>query len=188
MTRAAFVFALIFSPFALASETADAPGPASGWVQFRVGATTTAIDGARPNLCVELAAGGRLSVEGCGNGSGFLFADPQPELAHFRAKWRLGSWTLAGGMLEARAGAGFAELQVAADAPGFSFGRASDDGAATAGPEGSAFLRWSLPLGRGFEGLVEAAVAAAWLAGAPALVRPAGAFQPSALVTVGAGF
>lgn len=177
---------LLAAAGARAAERTEAEIP-SGYVQFRAGAAAL-VDATRPQLCLELAGGGALSVEGCGTGSGFLFRDDLPELAHFRAKWRLAAWELWGGSLEARVGAGFAELQIAEDAPGFTFGGVSETGAETSGPEASTFLRWTTPLGSGFEGIVEASLATAWLPAAPELRTPASPWQSSFLLTLGAGF
>jgi hypothetical protein len=48
--------------------------------------------GRRATLCLELSPHELLSVEACGNGSGFLHREPEPEVAHFRTHFRLTSW------------------------------------------------------------------------------------------------
>jgi hypothetical protein len=58
------------------TERADAP---RNYGNFRIGASLST---RRPTLCLELAPLDRLSVEGCGTGSGFLHQDPEPEVAH----------------------------------------------------------------------------------------------------------
>jgi hypothetical protein len=141
----------------------------------------------RPEICGEIAPFAFLSVEGCGTGSGFLHRDPDPELAHFRARLRLASVSVGPLWLEPVVGAGFAELQVGEDAPGFRFTDAGS-GVATAGPEIGAALKAVLPLSGGFEAVGVLTLDVAWISHAPELLRPMRRFQPSLGLTAGVGF
>ncbi|WNZ63622.1 hypothetical protein QEG98_07860 [Myxococcus sp. MxC21-1] len=79
-----------------------------------------------------------LSVESCGTGSGFLHGDPEPEVAHFRAKLRLASFDVERwGTFQPFLAGGFAEAQVGRDDPGFQFKGTDRRRVATAGPEGA---------------------------------------------------
>ena len=128
-------------------------------------------------------------MEACGNGSGILHRENEGEMAHFRAKWRVKRWRLQTSDLELRVSGGFAELQVAADEPGFSFGRPTrPDPVETAGPEAGTSIRWNLPWAYGFEFLVDLSVGAAWLEHAPSLIVPSSRFQTFGEFTVGVGY
>lgn len=96
---------------------------------LRIGASTSSH---RPTLCLELSPLELLSVEACGNGSGFLHHEEAPELAHFRAHFTLASWKTPLGWLQPRLSAGFAELQVGEDGSGFHFGGTGPSGVETA--------------------------------------------------------
>jgi len=152
---------------------------------LRVGASTSA---RHPTLCLELAPLDILSVEGCGTGSGFLHHDPDPEIAHFRAHFRLTSWKTTIGWLQPRLSAGFAELQVGEDASGFYFNGTGPTGVETAGPELGASLRALLPVYSGFELVGELGLNLAYFRYAPELLRPQSAWQPSASLSLGVGF
>ncbi len=160
----------------------DAP---RNYGNFRVGASLSA---RRPTLCLELAPLDRLSVEGCGTGSGFLHQDPEPEVAHFRAHFRLTSWKAPIGWLQTRLSAGFAELQVGEDSSGFHFNGTGPTGVETAGPEVGASLRALLPVYSGFELVGELGLNVAWFRHAPQLLRPQSAWQPGASLSFGVGF
>jgi len=171
-------------------EPASAPerdGPPRNYGNLRIGASTANENG-RPELCLELAPLAFLSVEGCGTGSGFLHRDPEAELAHFGVKLRAASIETDFAWLEPNIGVGFAELQVGADDPGFRFDSTGPRGIETAGPEIGASLRALVEIAEGFEGVLEARFALAYLPEAPHLVRPFPELMPSAEITLGAGF
>ena len=84
--------------------------------------------------------------------------------------------------------AGFAELQVGPDAPGFYFLDTGPGGVEAAGPEVGASLGWALPLGLGLEAVAELSFSVAHFAQAPRLVEPLDPFQPSVAVTAGIGW
>jgi hypothetical protein len=152
---------------------------------LRIGASTSS---QRPTLCLELAPLERLSVEACGNGSGFLHHEAAPELAHFRAHVMLASWKTPLGWLQPRLSAGFAELQLGADGHGFHFEGTGPSGVETAGPEVGASLRALFPVSAGFELVGQLGLGAAYFHHAPRLLRPQAAFQPTAAFTLGVGF
>lgn len=153
---------------------------------LRIGSASGLADG-RPELCLELSPWQPIALEACGNGAGFLHREYRPELAHFRARWRLLQWTLPGATLEPQLGAGFAELQIGEDAPGFAFGRVAG-GTATAGPEAMAALRALWPVGGGFELLADLSGGAAWLPAAGQLAVAQSVFHPFASFSIGVGF
>lgn len=158
------------------------------YVNIRAGAVAAQTgSGRRPNICLEASPWAPLSVETCGTGSGFIHDDPAPEMAHFRAHFRLAEWRAGKARLRPRIGAGMAELQTGKDAPGFRFADAGG-GISTAGPETLGSLQVVHPAGGGFELVAEAHMGAAYLAHAPALTPRFDATQPFGGVTVGIGF
>jgi hypothetical protein len=110
-----------------------------------------------------------FGVEACGNGSGLLHHESAPEIAHFRGRFRITSVETGVGFVEPTLSAGFAELQLGPDAPGFSFAGA-------------------LPLGLGLEAVAELTLNLAYFAHAPQLVDPQDPFQPSVAVSAGIGW
>ncbi len=158
------------------------------YVNLRAGVTAAETSsGRRPNICLEVAPLAQLSVETCGTGNGFLHEDPEPEMAHFRAHWRLSEYEWNDAWLYPRIGGGFAELQVGADKPGFHF-TSAPDGIETAGPEVLASVQLVYGLGAGFEMIGEMHLGAAYMAHAPKLALPMAANQPFGGFTLGIGF
>jgi hypothetical protein len=158
------------------------------YVNLRIGAAAVGELGGRAEICLEVFPLPFLSIEGCGNGSGFLHGEDAPELAHFRTKLRLTSFRRGELFVEPQLGAGFAELQIGQDAPGFHFTGTDRHRLETSGFEGTAALRALLPLSPGWEALAVLSFSVAYLPHAPDLVRPLGAVQPSLSLTVGVGF
>lgn len=163
------------------------PEEIRNFVNMRGGATTGSSN-RRPELCLEVSPIALLSVEACGTGSGFLHTDPEPEIAHFRAKATFFSKRLSFGLLDARGGIGFAELQIGEDGPGFHFSGTGPNGVETAGPEAGVFLRAMLPLAVGIEFVGELSLGAAYFAHAPQLIQPMRPLQALAALNVGIGF
>lgn len=159
--------------------------PERNWGNLRVGASSAS---SRPELCLELSPIELLSVEACGTGAGLLHRDPDPEIAHFRAKWLVTSWQTPLGWLQPQLGAGFAELQIDADSVGFDFGGSGPTGVETAGPELSAALRLLTPIAQGFDLVSTLDLSTAWFPHASELVIPQAEVQPSATFTLGLGF
>lgn len=188
--RLSFALVLLGGGLARAEEPAATAESARdvaprNYGNLRVGASTSS---PRPTLCLELSPLAFLSVEACGNGSGFLHHEAVPELAHFRAHFMLTSWKTPLGWLQPRLSAGFAELQVGEDGSGFYFEDTGPSGVETAGPEVGASLRALWPVSAGFELVGELGLAAAYFHHAPRLLQPQNAFQPTASFTLGVGF
>tara|TARA_R110002096_G_scaffold143328_4_gene299237 strand:+ start:1791 stop:2288 length:498 start_codon:yes stop_codon:yes gene_type:complete len=152
---------------------------------LRVGASTNA-DYERASICLEVTVWRKLSVEGCGNGSGILHKSDGGELAHFRAKWALWNASVSRGNVVLQGGLGFAELQVGADEPGFEFGVPSGESAA--GAEGSLSLQYFAPVGKGFEFIASSAIGMAYIRGANALPTAPSKAQPFASFELGIGW
>ena len=159
------------------------------WLNLRIGATAPAA-GFRPTLCAEVAPLPFFSTELCGNGSGFLHADGQGDLAHFRTKLRAPFFDVGAGFsISPQLGVGFAELEVGADGPGFVFGAPTTSSpGSVAGPEAMLGLqaRYALPFG--FDALGNLSLGAAYFHYAPELVRPQARVQPFAGVELGVGW
>ena len=152
---------------------------------LRVGAATTS-DLERASICIEVALWRKLSVEGCGNGSGFLHDSDGGELAHFRAKWALWEAAVPRGAFVVQGGLGFAELQVGKDDPGFDFGDPSGESAA--GAEGALSMQYLAPFGRGFEFIASSAIGMAYISGANDLPTAPSKAQPFASFELGIGW
>lgn len=160
------------------------------YVNFRVGAATSAT---RPQMCLDVAPLEMLAVEGCGTGGGFLHSEPGTDLTHFRGKVRLASVEVQAtddvtAWVEPWLGVGFAELEVGADTPGFSFEGPSAGRVSTAGPDVGASLRGTVPLPAGFEVVGEVGLGLAFFAYAPLLVVPQSPLQPQATLNIGLGW
>lgn len=164
------------------------PAPAlRDYVNMRVGASQNLGNG-HADICLEVSPLSFFTLESCGTGSGFLHKDPVPELAHFRVNAVLADWKKGDYWFRPRVGAGFAELQVGQDSPGFSFSGPDAKRMATAGPEVSGSLSIETPIGGGFEAIGNLHGGAAMLAYAPRLSTPASKWQPFAGASLGIGF
>ena len=171
-----------------ARDRAERSVSSRNFINLRVGGSTANGNG-RPELCMELSPVAFLALEGCGTGSGFLHGDPEPEVAHFRAKLRLASFDVARwGTLQPFIAGGFAEAQVGRDDPGFQFRGTDRRGVATTGPEGGVGLRFLRPLASGFELVGDLNLSLAWLPHAPQLIKPGDTWLPSASLSFGVGF
>lgn len=131
---------------------ASPPSPPRTWATFRVGPATSAV---HPQMCAEVTPLAEVGLEACGTGAGFLYDDGAREIAHFRMKGRLGAVDVhpAGETLrvEPWVAGGFAEMQIADDAPGFDFAGTGPFGVETAGPEAGASVRVLYPVALGVE-------------------------------------
>jgi hypothetical protein len=138
---------------------------------------------------MEVTAYRSLSVEGCGTGSGLLHSESGAELAHFRAKWSFFEADTGSGTLRTQVAAGFAELQLDADEPGFVFGKPDDaEPIEVAGPESSLSVQWLSPLGDDFELVSNVNAGLAWLPHAGELVVPQSRLQTFISLEVGVGW
>lgn len=156
------------------------------WFNLRAG-MSNADSNDRPVYCLEVSVYWGLSVEGCGTGAGILHSDGG-ELAHFRAKWSVIERKTGAGKVRAQLGAGFAELQLGDDEPGFVFGDPAAGSDSAAGPEGSMALQLLTHIGEGFELVTSATAGVARVPGADQLSVPQSETQLFASFEIGIGF
>jgi len=166
---------------------ADPEAASRTYVNARVGVASSNENG-RPDLCVEGAPLAYLSIEACGTGAQVWHDDPAPEMAHFRVKGRFLNLELPRLFLQGFAGAGFAELSVGSDQPGFRFNGAADGLVSTAGPELTLGARALMPLGAGLDLISDLSIAAAYLRHADELITPRARLQPTIALSIGVGF
>ena len=149
----------------------------------------TSEEGPRPYLCFAGAPHARLILEGCGNGSGLFHNADAPELAHFRALGVLTTLERGRTDVSVLAGAGLAELQVAADEPGFKTRNTPAEGQVeAAGPEVSAAIKariWTTP---GTYVVGELNGGAAHIPASPTITGEGGPVVPFGTVSLGMGF
>ncbi len=155
------------------------------FVDLRLGATSTET---WSQVCAAGYPFEMLALEACGNGSGFLHRQGAPEIAHFRGKVRLLQQAVGPVYVEPWLGLGFAELQIAADEPGFDFFGPGPTGVETAGAELGGALRAVWPLWAGFEVIGNVDLSLAYFPEAPDLVRPMSPWQPTVSADVGIGW
>lgn len=190
MSRYTFVLAAVALMAAPASAqqvgVRDEPEPPTrDYINLRAGASTSS---RRPEICMEVSPIERMAIEACGTGSGFLHRDPEPEIAHFRAKLNLDGWGTRVGFLHPQLFVGFAELQIGEDDEGFHFAGVGPRGVETAGPEVGAGFRALYPVGAGFELVGSLNLSLSYFAHAGGLVLPRAPLQPALSFTLGAGF
>ena len=192
--------ALALAVLALAAGPARADGeslepgageraaPATNRINLRVGAATTDRNG-RPTICMDVRIFGAIGVESCGTGQAILHDDAGQEMAHFRGTWTLLTRHTGRGTGKLRVGAGFAELQVGVDHPGFRFGSPDEvDRGSVAGPEAVVQGQWLVPVARGVEVVASLTAGAAAFANADELVVPQRAVQPFVSLELGLGW
>ena len=154
----------------------------------RVGASQEQSE-TRQELCLSVSPVTRWSLESCGTGAGFLSpTSASPDLAHFRLRYRAWSRNTQRGWLFAGLQAGFAELEIGEDDPGFHFSSVGPRGLETAGPSAGASLRWTRPLRRGLHFIGEFNTNLAYFPHAPDLQRPLSIWHPSLSLSIGLGF
>jgi hypothetical protein len=186
---------LLLYPFAVFADpptsspasTEEESGAPRHYGNLRIGASS-ATQNNRPELCIDLAPLSYLSFESCGTGSGFLHHDPEPELAHFRTKLKVADIPVGNAWVQPQLMAGFAEMQIGEDIPGFNFKDTGTTGVSTAGAEAGASLRTLFPSKGGIEFVTEVSAAAAFLPHAPELNAPQNKVQPSLSISFGVGF
>lgn len=181
-------------PAARADDEAPEPGtggrgtPTPNRVNIRAGGATTDTVG-RPTICVDVRIVAGLGVETCGTGQGVLHDEDGGEMAHFRGTWTLVERVTPRGTGKLRAGAGFAELQVGLDHPGFHFGSPDrTDRGSVAGPEAVVQGQWLVPLGAGLEAIASLTAGVAAFAKADELVVPKQNVQPFVSLELGVGW
>lgn len=162
--------------------------PATNRINLRVGSATSDSNG-RPTICLDVRVFGAFGVESCGTGQAILHDEAGREMAHFRATWTVLTRHTDRGTGKLRAGAGFAELQVGVDHPGFRFGSPDEvDRGAVAGPEAIVQGQWLVPLARGVEAVASLTAGVAAFAKADELVLPQRAVQPFVSFELGLGW
>ena len=140
-----------------------------------------------PYVCGEVMPLPRLSLEGCGNGSGIWHQVDGPDLAHFRVRATLSRRQQ--GVVEQSvvAGIGVMEVQRTVDRPGFRFGQASTEAVEAAGPEASLGLKGRYWVMTGGYVTADIVGGVAHVPGAPAVMGWSGPVVPFASVSVGLG-
>jgi hypothetical protein len=166
----------------------DAPVSADNRVNLRFGGATSD-DTGRPTICLDVRIWSNLAVEGCGTGAQIIHNEPGREMAHFRGTWTFLSKATPRGVGKLRAGAGFAELQVGQDHPGFNFGDPDTiDRGSVAGPEAALQAQWLIPLGVGIEAVTSLTAGLAYFAEAEKLIVPQKNVQPFVSFELGIGW
>lgn len=182
-------FVLVVFAFAANGQTIvvdQAPrAPARNYANLRIGSSTSAT---RPELCLDVAPLDFLSLEACGTGSGFLHRDANPEIAHFRAGFVVKRFQLSTSDVALRVHAGFAEIQIGEDDPGFQFTSVGPRGVETAGPAVGVSTQLLVPVALGVELVGTFNVSALWVPFAPQLKLPLSPLQPSVSFSLGLGF
>lgn len=143
----------------------------------------------RQELCLAISPLSRWALESCGTGAGFLAAHGSgPDMAHFRLRYRAMERPFQGGWVLLGLQAGFAELEVGEDAPGFHFNSAGPNGLETAGPAAGASLRWAKRLRPWLLLFSELNGNLTYLPHAPQLRSPQSVWQPTLSFSLGLGF
>lgn len=140
-----------------------------------------------PYVCGEIMPMRRISLEGCGNGSGILHQSDAPDMAHFRLRGVVATQSSGRTDRSVVAGIGFMEVQRAADRPGFRFGEAPSEAVEAAGPEASLGVKgryWFAD--RGYL-TADAVVGVGHVSGAPTVMGWDSPIIPFASLTVGLG-
>lgn len=174
-------------PIDHAPANAEPRRPPAHRLNLRAGLATSD-EVQRPVVCLEVVAVWATSVEACGTGSGILHDEVGRQIAHFRLNVPFVRRGLLGGWAAVRGGAGFAELEVGEDHPGFRFGDPDPSArGSVAGPDAAISMQWLRPMGAGIELVATATAGLAWFASADELVEPQAHFQPYVSVEVGVG-
>ncbi len=156
-------------------------------LHVRAGAASTDSTG-RPTICLDVRVVAGLAVEGCGTGQGVIHDEPGEEMAHFRATYAILDRALGRGVLRARGGLGFAEMQIGVDHPGFRFGDPDRERGSVAGPEASVSAQWLAPLHFGVDFVLTATAGLAYFAGAAQLAPSKSELQGFGSVEAGIGW
>ena len=194
VAAAAAAASLTGAPAARADGESTEPGagdraaPTRNRINLRAGGATTDTVG-RPTICLDVRLFGPIDVEACGTGQGVLHDEAGGEMAHFRGTWTFAERITDRGTGKLRAGAGFAELQVGLDHPGFHFGAPDPvDRGSVAGPEALVQGQWLVPLGKGLEAIASLTAGVAAFAKADELVVPKRNLQPFVSLELGVGW
>jgi len=168
--------------------TTSASGPTTNRLNMRFGGATSD-DTGRPTICLDVRIIAGFGVESCGTGQAIIHDEAGREMAHFRGTWTFLEKHTARGTGKLRAGAGFAELQVGQDHPGFEFGEPEKvDRGSVAGPEAVVQAQWLVPLGVGVEAVTSLTAGFAVFADADKLIIPQDNVQPFVSFEIGVGW
>ncbi|MDQ3335383.1 MAG: hypothetical protein M4D80_09480 [Myxococcota bacterium] len=168
--------------------TAPPATPTTNRLNMRFGGATSD-DTGRPTICLDVRIIAGFSLESCGTGQAIIHNEPGREMAHFRGTWTFLEKQTSRGVGKLRAGAGFAELQVGQDHPGFNFGEPDDvDRGSVAGPEAVVQAQWMVPLGVGIEAVTSLTAGLAFFAEAEKLIIPQDNVQPFVSFEIGVGW
>ena len=140
-----------------------------------------------PYLCGQVYIKERLSIEGCGNGSGFLHQRNVPDTSHFRARYSLYEKNISDFQWNLDIGLGFVEYQIAEDQIGFTFGEAIPGQVETSGPEGMFSLSGKLWFWENSYINTDLSFGGAYVVGAPVVLQST-TVQYFGSFTVGFGF
>jgi hypothetical protein len=172
----------------LEAGTEPAAAPTTNRLNMRIGGATSD-DTGRPTICLDVRIIAGFGVESCGTGQAIIHNEAGREMAHFRGTWTFAQTHTARGTGKLRAGAGFAELQVGQDHPGFKFGDPdSVDRGSVAGPEAAFQAQWLVPLGVGVEAVTSVTAGLAYFAEADKLIIPQKELQPFVSFEIGVGW
>lgn len=191
-TALPLVFVVLHS-VAGADERADVPNDAkSVAVENRInvrGGLASSNHNGRPTICVDVRLASEVGLETCGTGAG-LFGDVDgADMAHFRGSYaflRIGIDDAT--TLRVRGSAGFAELQVGVDRPGFTFRGPDAARGAVSGPEMSLSAQLLAPIYNGFDFVFTGTAGLAWFRRADELVVPQQDLQPFVSLEAGIGW
>ena len=140
-----------------------------------------------PYLCGQVYVKTRLSLEGCGNGSGFLHQRNVPDTSHFRARYSLYDQNMSNVQWNIDMGLGFVEYQIGEDQIGFSFGEAVPGQVETSGPEAMFSLSGKWWFWENSSINTDLSVGSAYVVGAPVVLQST-PLQYFGSFTVGIGF
>jgi hypothetical protein len=172
----------------LEAGTAPQTTPTTNRLNMRFGGSTSD-DTGRPTICLDVRIVAGFGLESCGTGQAIIHNEPGREMAHFRGTWTFLEKQTSRGVGKLRAGAGFAELQVGQDHPGFKFGEPdSVDRGSVAGPEAVLQGQWMVPLGVGVEAVMSLTGGLAMFADAEKLIIPQKNVQPFVSFEIGVGW
>jgi hypothetical protein len=142
-------------------------------------------------VCMGVNPWWRLSLSACGTGSNVWREGSGREMSQYLLNFRVARFSFAGLLLEPLVGAGFAELQLGDEPPGFAFGdaqRVDGNNVSTAGAAGAATLRIVKPLPLGFEALGRLTGGVGYFSEAGRLYVPQREFQPFFNFSLGVGY
>ena len=140
-----------------------------------------------PYLCGQVYFKERLSIEGCGNGSGFLHQRDVPDTSHFRVRYSLYEKNRDRLQWNFDIGLGFVEYQIGEDQIGFTFGEAIPGQVETSGPEGMFSLSGKWWFWENSYINTDISVGGSYVVGAPVVLQST-PFQYFGSCTVGVGF